>query len=355
MKALVLTVGCVLAAALAMAPAAALARQGGAGEPYSYVKMATSLGDIYLELNRAKAPITVDNFLRYVDKGFFDGTIFHRVMPNFVIQGGGFTKDMVQKPTDPGIKNEWRNGLQNKRGTISMARLSGQADSATSQFFISVVDNAALDSARDGAAYAVFGHVIKGMDVVDKIKAVKTISRAGHQDVPEEPVVIQSAKRADPSELSSEIKSLRDSEADAATRAQAARDSAISDGLKLLSGKGVDTSAGQTRPSGLWVHEAKSGDGAQAALGDQVSVHYTVWLTNGTQVDSSAGKPPASFRLAEGSLIKGWLEGVPGMKVGGKRYLVVPPELAYGAAGRQGIPPNSVLAFEIELVGVAGK
>jgi peptidyl-prolyl cis-trans isomerase A (cyclophilin A) len=167
-----------------------------AEEPLVYVLMDTTKGDIILELNREKAPISVANFLAYTEKGHYDGTIFHRVISNFMIQGGGFTADMKQKPTDKPIKNEWRNGLKNDRGTISMARLGGNGDSATCQFFINVVNNAGLDRPQpDGAAYAVFGKVVAGMDVVDAIKVVATGSRGGHQNVPSEPVTIETAKR----------------------------------------------------------------------------------------------------------------------------------------------------------------
>lgn len=159
--------------------------------------MKTSRGAIRIELDDAKAPITTKNFLSYVDSGFYDGTIFHRVISNFMIQGGGFTPDMKQKKTQSPIQNEWRNGLKNVRGAISMARLGGDPDSASSQFFINVVDNAFLDRPQpDGAAYAVFGKVTEGLDVVDAIKSVKTTTKSGHQDVPAEAVEIISIKRA---------------------------------------------------------------------------------------------------------------------------------------------------------------
>jgi len=158
------------------------------------VKLTTNHGDIVIELDEAKAPISVANFLSYVDKGHYDGTIFHRVIPGFMIQGGGFSSDMRQKPTDAPIKNEWKNGLKNARYTIAMARTS-VPDSATSQFFINVADNAFLDQARDGAAYAVFGKVTQGSDIVDKIAGVRTGNKGGHQDVPVEPVTIQKALR----------------------------------------------------------------------------------------------------------------------------------------------------------------
>ncbi len=174
-------------------------------ENFVYVIMKTSSGDVALELNHEKAPVSVENFLYYTDKKFYDGTIFHRVIPNFMIQGGGFTADMNQKKdTAKGIKNEWQNGLKNSKGTVAMARLGSQPDSATCQFFINVNDNAFLDQARDGAGYAVFGKVVDGMDVVDKIKAVKTASRntpqGPMQDVPTETVTIKELRRMTPEE-----------------------------------------------------------------------------------------------------------------------------------------------------------
>jgi cyclophilin family peptidyl-prolyl cis-trans isomerase len=159
------------------------------------ILMTTSMGPIEIELDHAKAPISAKNFEDYVKSGHYDGTIFHRVIPNFMIQGGGFTPDMTQKKTGAKIKNEWRNGLKNTRGTLAMARLGGDPDSATCQFFINVVDNGFLDQPQpDGAAYAVFGMVTKGMDVVDKIKAVATGRSGMHSDVPRAPVVIESVK-----------------------------------------------------------------------------------------------------------------------------------------------------------------
>jgi len=161
----------------------------------STVKLTTSKGEITIQLDAAKAPISTKNFLEYVSAGHYDGTIFHRVINGFMIQGGGFTPDMTQKKAGTPITNEWRNGLKNKRGTIAMARLGGDPDSATCQFFINVVDNDFLDRAQpDGAAYAVFGAVTSGMDVVDAIKGVKTGVKGGMGDVPAEPVVITSVK-----------------------------------------------------------------------------------------------------------------------------------------------------------------
>ncbi len=158
------------------------------------VIFSTSMGDITIELLSEEAPITAKNFLDYVDAGFFDGTIFHRVIPGFVIQGGGFTADMNQKETRAPIKNEADNGVKNSRGTLSMARTS-DINSATSQFFINLKDNEFLDHGTRDFGYAVFGKVVEGMDVVDKIAGVKTGDRGHHSDVPMEPVVTNTARR----------------------------------------------------------------------------------------------------------------------------------------------------------------
>ena len=162
----------------------------------STVKLETSKGDITIELNADKAPVTVENFLNYVNDGFYDGTIFHRVIPNFMIQGGGFNDHMKQKPTQDPITNEADNGLGNDRGTIAMARTQ-DPNSATAQFFINHKNNDFLNYTApsiQGWGYCVFGKVTDGMDVVDAIATVSTTNRAGHSDVPEEVIVINSAK-----------------------------------------------------------------------------------------------------------------------------------------------------------------
>ena len=156
----------------------------------------TNMGDIKLELDKAKAPVTVENFVQYVKDGHYDGTIFHRVIGNFMIQGGGFDKDMKQKPTNAPIKNEANNGLKNSIGTIAMARTQ-DPHSASSQFFINVADNAFLNfssESRQGWGYAVFGKVVDGMDVVNNIKNVKTANSGFHENVPVTPVIIEKAE-----------------------------------------------------------------------------------------------------------------------------------------------------------------
>ncbi|WXL27128.1 peptidylprolyl isomerase [Ectopseudomonas mendocina] len=158
------------------------------------VLLTTTAGDIEIELNQEKAPISTANFLSYVDSGFYNGTQFHRVIPGFMIQGGGFDANMKQKDTQAPIKNEADNGLHNVRGTLAMARTQAK-DSATSQFFINHNDNAFLDHGARDFGYAVFGKVTKGMDVVDKIAQAPTGNRGMHQNVPTQPVLIETAKR----------------------------------------------------------------------------------------------------------------------------------------------------------------
>ena len=160
------------------------------------IRFETSHGDFMVELFPKEAPVTVENFLRYVDDGYFDGTIFHRIVPGFCIQGGGLTADFAAKKTRAPISNEAKNGLKNKRYTVAMARTS-DPHSATAQFFINVADNAFLDHRSpdaNGWGYCVFGRVVAGTDVVDQIKGVSTTSRGSHQNVPTEDVVIERAE-----------------------------------------------------------------------------------------------------------------------------------------------------------------
>lgn len=180
----------IAAAALSWSATAATAQEG----KNPVVLMSTSMGDIKIELYKDKAPVTVENFLGYVKDGFYDGTVFHRVIGGFMIQGGGFTPDMNQKKAKAPIKNEAGYGLKNEVGTIAMAR-TNVVDSATAQFFINVKDNAFLNHRNEtaqGFGYAVFGKVIDGMDVVRKIENVKTGNSKGFSDVPVEPVTIKS-------------------------------------------------------------------------------------------------------------------------------------------------------------------
>jgi peptidyl-prolyl cis-trans isomerase A (cyclophilin A) len=186
------TVMLALMGGTAMSPAAESATTNAATAAPTVV-LSTSLGAIEIELQPDKAPVTVSNFLAYVDAGFYSGTVFHRVIPGFMIQGGGMDATMREKPTRAPIVNEARNGLSNKRGTVAMARTSNP-NSATAQFFVNVADNGFLNPGRD-AGYAVFGRVTAGMDVVDKIVAVPTKTAGMHENVPATPVTIDAAKR----------------------------------------------------------------------------------------------------------------------------------------------------------------
>jgi peptidyl-prolyl cis-trans isomerase A (cyclophilin A) len=181
------------AADAAGATGSAMQKPGAEGNEVVVIK--TSKGEIRVELEAERAPLTVRNFLAYADEGFYDGTIFHRVIDGFMIQGGGFSADMRQKQTHDPIKNEANNGLKNARGTLAMARTS-VVDSATAQFFINLVDNDMLNHGQRDFGYAVFGRVVGGMDVVDAIAKVRTGRSGAYQDVPVDAVVIESIKRA---------------------------------------------------------------------------------------------------------------------------------------------------------------
>jgi cyclophilin family peptidyl-prolyl cis-trans isomerase len=187
-----------LAAAIALPLAAPAQPKASACTPKGNapmkVKLTTSQGPIVIQLDKEKAPISTENFVKYVESGHYNGTIFHRVIDGFMIQGGGFTKDMQQKPTNPPIKNESTNGLKNENYTVAMARTNVR-DSATAQFFINVKDNDFLNFTGDAnPGYAVFGKVVEGKETVDKIRKVATANKGGHQNVPTEPVVIEKAE-----------------------------------------------------------------------------------------------------------------------------------------------------------------
>lgn len=327
-----------------------------------YFTMSTSLGDMTIELNKTKAPATVENFLSYADEGFYEGTIFHRIIKGFMIQGGGMEADYTKKPTKDPIQNEADNGLKNTYGTLAMAR-TGNPHSATSQFFINAVDNTFLDhKSKDqrGWGYCVFAQVIDGFDTLEAIRSTPVHmdpQADGRQPAAADtPVVIKKVTRADANKFAEQISAARAKDGErnkAAADAEAARIAelakAMEVGKALVAGKEIDIAKGKSTGSGLWFVDVTEGTGSQPASTDKVKVHYTGWLTNGTKFDSSHDRGrEAEFRL--NGVIKGWTEGVGSMKTGGKRYLVIPPDLAYGASGRPSIPPNSVLVFEVDLV-----
>ncbi len=194
-----LTLAALLALPMALFPAgqAKKAQPAAASSKHPVVVMDTTMGTIKIEVYTDKAPVTAKNFLAYVNSGFYNGTIIHRVAPGFVIQGGGYTENLALKPTQPAIKNESKNGVKNLRGTLSMARYE-DPNSATSQFFINLSDNSNLDpeNSPGGWGYAVFAKVIEGIDVVDKIAAVKTTAKTPFDTLPVQPVIVKSAKVA---------------------------------------------------------------------------------------------------------------------------------------------------------------
>jgi peptidyl-prolyl cis-trans isomerase A (cyclophilin A) len=329
--------------------AAAMSLQLNAQNPQ--VTMKTTLGDIVLELDAEKAPISTHNFLKYAASKYYDGTIFHRVIPTFMIQGGGFDQNLDKKTTGmmPPIKNEWQNGLKNLRGTIAMARTS-DPDSATSQFFINVVDNASLDIARGGAAYAVFGKVIEGMESVDKIRDTETKTDPkypGGKVVPATPVVIESVRlkgEYSMAALESAVEQAKQKEAQKVSDALSGESAFFAENAKKENVK-------QTA-SGLQYIIERPGTDAKPGPTDQVEVHYSGKLLDGTEFDSSYKRnEPIVFGLNQ--VIPGWTEGLQLIGKGGKVKLFIPSKLGYGERGAGGvIPPNATLVFDVELLDI---
>ena len=320
------------------------------------VQIETSRGNITVELDADKAPVSTLNFLRYTQAEFYDGTIFHRVMPNFMIQGGGLDPELDKKEEGlmPPIVNEWQNGLKNVRGTIAMARTS-DPDSATAQFFINVVDNPSLDRGPGGGAgYAVFGRVVEGIDVVDRIRHTETVVHPkypGGKVVPVETVLIESVR------LQGEYDTA------ALDQVAARRAKELAEQKQLLASQqeieaetflkeNAEKEGVVKTESGLQYKfiEAGGADARKPVPTDRIEVHYEGKLMNGRIFDSTYQRnQTVTFRLDQ--VIPGWQEGLQLLSEGGKIQLCIPPDLAYGVRGRPPvIPPNSPLIFEVELI-----
>ena len=312
------------------------------------VKIKTSLGDIVVALDAEKAPGTVVNFLDYVGDGYYDGTVFHRVVPNSVVQGGGYTADMAEKKVGlrPAIADESYSGLKNERWTVAMFRVPGDLKSARTQFFINVVDHPSLDKLRDGAGYTVFGRVVEGIDTVERIRDTRVGTHPNYAAgknpvVPIEPVIVQSIRLLTAFDRAAAV-----ALAESAKQLGSDRINRLVKRLEKESGtKAVTTE------SGLCYVDFRIGNGAFPLVEEAVEVNYRGTLPDGWEFDSSAKQADGPLTVNMDSAIKGLREGLLSMREGGKRTLIVPPELAYGANGIPGmVPPKATLIFEVELL-----
>jgi len=312
------------------------------------VKIKTTLGDIVVALDAEKAPGTVVNFLDYVADGYYEGTVFHRVVPRSLIQSGAYTADMTEKKVGlrPPIADESYNGLKNDRWTIAMFRVPGDLKSARTQFFINVVDHPSLDKLRDGAGYTVFGRVVEGIDTVERIRDTRvgthTNYAAGKNPVvPVEAVIVQSIRLLTPFDRAAAV-ALTEKAMDLS-----------SDRLNRVV-KRMENESGTkavTTESGLRYVDFRAGKGAFPLFEEAVEINYRGTLVDGWEFDSSVKQAEGPLTINMDSAIKGLREGLLSMREGGKRTLIVPPELAYGDNGIPGkVPPKATLIYEVELL-----
>lgn len=322
-------------------------RPGDTGRPR--VKLETTLGDIVIELDTISAPTPVLRFVRHVEEGLYDGTIFHRVLTDSMIHGGGYTPDMEPKAAapHPDIPDHWQNDLTNKRGTIALIRATGGSNVLSAQFYINVVDNLELDSLRYRGTFTVFGRIVDGMGIVDAIRRTPVAAHpdyAGGQSavVPVEPVVIRSARLLDSLDQAKLLEA-----------AAAAQTSAQEGGIDVVAAK-IAKGAGRgavTTESGLRYVDIVVGTGAYPLATDTIEFNYRGTLIEGTEFESTFETEPAVRAIEK--LVPGMREGLMSMMEGGRRTLIIPPELAFGVGGIPGrIPPDSTLIFEVELLTV---
>ena len=357
-----MTVGCGLAMAVLPVRAGDDAPQKKSGL-HARVRVETSLGPFVIELDGERAPVAAKNVARYVEDGFYKGTLFHRVLADGLIQGGAFNSAMERKTDElrDGIRNESDNGLKNLRGTVAMYRAAGYVDSARAEFFINVGNNSGLDKRhRDGAAYTVFAKVVEGMDVVDRIASVKVgahplYGKGRAKVVPVEPVMIKSATLLSPFDYRA-AKAMAESADSAAEQvvvssAQAQQRMVSTRIAELEKQYGMPMT---TTPSGLKYLVLRSGPGAPPIASETVTVHYIGTLADGAEFENTytrEGSQPVTKVVSK--FIAGLQEGIVDMHEGEKRFFVVPSELGFRDVGiPQRIKPNATLFFELELLSI---
>ncbi len=340
-------VGCTGASA---APTNAPALAGGPPTLHPRARVTTTLGDFVIELDAEKSPLTVMNFVDYTNDGFYDGTVFHRVVRGSVAQGGGYTADMTEKTAGrrPAIPCESFNGLTNDRWTVAMYREPGKPQTARTQFFINLQANPALDRLRDGEGYAVFGKVVEGIATVERIRDVQVGTHSKYAAgknpvVPVTPVVIQSIRMLGTLDRSGATAVSEDVESAPARRLEALL-------TKIEAQSGAKFTASE---SGLRYLDTQVGNGAFPTIEEAVELDYRGTLVDGTEFDSSRRQGDGPLTVNVSALIAGLREGLETMREGGKRTLVVPPELGYGTDGIPGrVPADSTLIVELELFSV---
>jgi FKBP-type peptidyl-prolyl cis-trans isomerase len=321
------------------------------------VKVETTAGDLTMELDAKAAPLTVANFIEYVDDGYYDGTAFHRVVKGLLIQGGLYLPNMGKKTEglrDP-IRNEWRNGLSHVYGSVAMSRPTGKPDGARSEFFINLARDYAFDyPQRDGAGFAVFGVVVEGMQTAERIAGMQVMRHPNYEDrgeavVPINPPVIKSIRvirEFDRDALAARVQALEDRHAAKADKVDAETTKKIEDYVRK-----VEAQTGKKfvrTPSGLRYLVLAPGSGPQPRRAEHVHVHFVGSVLGGNEFMSTRDSGPKTYPVE--SNMRGWSEAMQLMSAGAKWKLVVPPDLAYGSAGRPAIPPNSVLLFDVELL-----
>lgn len=326
------------------------------------VKIETTMGEMVLELDAEMAPLTVINFVQYVEDKFYDQTIFHRVLPNRLIQGGAYTPDMEKRTAGlrDSIEDRFAGGLKNLRGTIAMYRVPGRPNSTGAHFFINLADNGHLDRPRlDGRAYTVFGQVVEGLETGNRISQTPTSTHtkyaAGRSPVvPIEPVIMESVRLLTPfdrDQAQAVAEAAERQAQEAIERAQEAVQKMLQSRIEAYeqeaSGKFVRTD------SGLRYLDLREGTGAPPIQDEKVSFHYRALLIDGTEVDDTYARGEPKRQVIT-KLLPGLQEGLLSMREGGKRVLIVPPDLAFGSHGIPDgtVPPNSMLFYEIELLGI---